>query len=267
MHRSRPHIVLGIALAATAGLSLVSCNTERPGPPADAPKTAPAPVAPPESKRSPAATPPPSPTRRDESGRKNSAVESPVERPPADVAAPAPSTATLEFETDVAGVEVFIDRQSVGVTPVTVRDVKPGPHRLNMSVPGYEPVSEGIEVQPGVGRFVYTFKEVRLNLKADVVHHHRLGQCRGTLVATQHGLRYNTTDKDDAFSAAILDVETLQIDYLQNRLRIGVRGGKRYDFSDPAGNADHLFVFHRDLEKARARLKRGDPPAPAQTTR
>jgi hypothetical protein len=104
--------------------------------------------------------------------------------------------------------------------------------------------------------------EIARALKADVVHKHRFGQCRGTLTATQHGLRYETTDKDDAFSAAILDIETLEIDYLQNRLRIGVRGGKRYDFSDPAGNADHLFVFHRDLEKARARLKKGDPPAP-----
>ena len=157
---------------------------------------------------------------------------------------------------------MFIDRNPVGVAPVTVRDVKPGPHRLNLSAPGYEPVSEGIEVQPGVRRFVYTFKEVRLDLKADVVHKHRFGQCRGTLIATQHGLRYDTTDKDDAFSAAILDIETLEIDYLQNRLRLGVRGGKRYDFSDPAGNADHLFVFHRDLEKARQRLKKGDPPAP-----
>jgi hypothetical protein len=265
MTRSSLAAVLGIVLATIAGLSLPGCTRDSPAPPADAPKAAPPPLpAPVLNDRSPSATPPPSPTRRDENaGRNTSAASaSPVERPPTETTAPAASTATLEFETDVPGVEVFLDRNPVGVAPVTVRDVKPGSHRLNLSAPGYEPVSEGIQVEAGVRRFVYTFKEVRLDLKADVVHKHRFGQCRGTLTATQHGVRYETTDKDDAFSAAILDIETLEIDYLQNRLRIGVRGGKRYDFSDPAANADHLFVFHRDLEKARARLKKGDPPAP-----
>ena len=35
----------------------------------------------------------------------------------------------------------------------------------------------------------------------------------------------------------------------------------RYDFTDPDGNADRLFVFHRDVDKARERLRNGDPPA------
>jgi len=30
---------------------------------------------------------------------------------------------------------------------------------------------------------------------------------------------------------------------------------------NPEGNADHLFVFHRDVDKARDRLKKGDRPA------
>ena len=64
-----------------------------------------------------------------------------------------------------------------------------------------------------------------------------------------------------AFAVPLLEVEALQIDYLANRLRITARG-KRYEFSDPKGNADPLFVFHRDVEAARARLKKGDLPAP-----
>ena len=40
-----------------------------------------------------------------------------------------------------------------------------------------------------------------------------------------------------------------------------LKKGKKYDFTDPDGNADRLFVFHRDVDKARARLKKGDPPA------
>jgi len=42
---------------------------------------------------------------------------------------------------------------------------------------------------------------------------------------------------------------------------VAARNGKRYDFTDPDGNADRLFVFHRDVDKARERLRSGDPPA------
>jgi hypothetical protein len=161
----------------------------------------------------------------------------------------------------VPGAKVFLDRQLVGVMPVTASDVKPGPHRLNISVPGYEPVSENIEVDPGPRDMFFKFREVRLDAKIAVIHKHRLGSCTGMLLATQRGLRYDTTDKDDAFTVALADIETLQVDYLENRLRVAVRG-KQYDFNDPTGNADPLFVFHRDVDQARTRLMNGDPPAP-----
>lgn len=69
------------------------------------------------------------------------------------------------------------------------------------------------------------------------------------------------TNKDDGFSAPLLDLAAFQVDYLEKNLRLTLRGGKRFDFTDPEGNADHLFVFHRDVEKARERLKKGDRPA------
>ena len=33
------------------------------------------------------------------------------------------------------------------------------------------------------------------------------------------------------------------------------------NFTDPEEDADRLFVFHRDVEKARDRLRQGDTPA------
>jgi hypothetical protein len=42
---------------------------------------------------------------------------------------------------------------------------------------------------------------------------------------------------------------------LNKNLRVQVRKGKRYDFTDPQGNADRLFVFHRDVDKVRERLR------------
>ena len=187
----------------------------------------------------------------------------PEPTPAAAPAAPeaAPSGGSLHIDSDVRGAQVFIDREYIGVTPLTAPGVKPGSHRLNVSAPGYEGVAETIEVSPGPRDIVVRLKDVRLDAQIDVVHKHRIGSCKGRLVATAHGLRYETANKDDAFSAALLELGTFQIDYLEKNLRIVAANGKRYDFADPQGNADRLFVFHRDVEKARERLKKGDAPA------
>jgi hypothetical protein len=216
--------------------------------PAATPVPAPRPAAPTEAPRpSPRPRPAPAPTPAAE------AEPAPVEA--------APEDSTLYIESDVPGAQVFIDREFIGATPVTVPNVKPGSHRLNVSAQGYEGIADTIEVEPGKRDILIKFKEVRLNVAMDVVHKHRLGSCRGRLIATPGGLRYETTDKDDVFSAPLLDLETFEIDYLDKNLRIVPRKGKRYDFTDPKGDADRLFVFHRDVEKARDRLKKGDPPA------
>ena len=60
--------------------------------------------------------------------------------------------------------------------------------------------------------------------------------------------------KDDAFSASLNDLEAFQVDYQDKNLRVKLRKGKQFNFTDPDGNADRLFVFHRDVEKARERL-------------
>jgi hypothetical protein len=170
-------------------------------------------------------------------------------------------TATLRIDTDVPGAQVFMDREFLGATPVTARDVKPGTHRLNLSVQGYDGIARDIEVTPGPRDLLVKFKEVSLNARIDVVHKHRMGSCKGQLIATPKGLRYETTDKNDAFTTSLLDLEVFQIDYLEKRLRVKLRKGRQFDFTDPENNADRLFVFHRDVDKAKARLQKGDPPA------
>jgi hypothetical protein len=50
------------------------------------------------------------------------------------------------------------------------------------------------------------------------------------------------------------DLETFTVDYLKKSLRVKRRGGRTWNFEDPNGQADPLFVFHRDVDKARARL-------------
>jgi hypothetical protein len=116
-------------------------------------------------------------------------------------------------------------------------------------------------VAAGPSEIVVKFREVRLNATLAVVHKHRMGSCSGRLIATPQGMRYETADKDDAFTTSLMDLETFEVDYMAKNLRVKPSKGKRYDFTDPEGNADRLFVFHRDVEKAREQLKRGDAPA------
>jgi hypothetical protein len=161
---------------------------------------------------------------------------------------------TLRIEADVPNAQVFLDRQFIGTTPLTAEGVKPGSHQLNVSAEGFEGIVQTIDVEPGPRDVAIRFHEVRLNATLAVVHKHRMGSCTGQLVATPQGLRYDTDDKEDRFSAPLGDLETFTVDYQDKNLRIKVRKGRQYNFTDPDGNADRLFVFQRDVEKVRKRL-------------
>lgn len=252
--------MLGVTAVAGVVVTVSYINrTPEPAAPIEKP-AAPRPTPAVREKPRPTPTPEPTPERRVARARPTPTPEPTPIPTPEPVAAPV-ETATLRIESDVAGAEVFIDRRYLGALPVTVDAVTPGTHRLNISAPGYEGIAETIEVSPGPRDILIKFKEVRLDLRVEVVHKHRVGSCKGRLIATQNGMRYDTTDKNDAFSAGLLDLETFEIDYLDKNLKLKPRKGKNYNFTDPAGNADNLFVFHRDVEKARERLKKGDPPA------
>jgi hypothetical protein len=149
----------------------------------------------------------------------------------------------------------------VGETPVTVPNLEPGSYQINVSAKGYESIARTVEVASAPADVLVKFREVRLAASIEVVHGHRFGSCQGRLVATPQGLRYETTNKNDGFSAALLDLEVFEVNYLDKNLRVQARGGRRFDFTDPEENADRLFVFHRDVEKAREQLRKGDPPA------
>jgi hypothetical protein len=178
--------------------------------------------------------------------------------------AASPDAGVLHIDADVPGAQVFLDRVFLGAAPVDAPNVKPGTHQLNVSATGWEGISDPITVAPGPRDIHVKLKEVRLDAHIDVVHKHRIGSCKGRLVATPQGMRYETVDKGDAFSVALLDLDGFEVDYLQKNLKVQMKKGKKYDFTDPDGNADRLFVFHRDVDKALARLKKGDPPAPSK---
>ncbi len=177
---------------------------------------------------------------------------------PAAPAAPAAATlASLRLESDVPGASVFIDRQFVGNTPLSLDKLEPGSKRIQLTATGYDSVQKTIELSPGANTVSIRVKEVSLNAKVNVVHKHAMGSCDGVLTASLDGLRYESSNKGDAFTLTYAQVEQFAVDYLQKNLRVKQKGGKTWNFTDKNDNADLLFVFHRDVESARKKLADG----------
>jgi hypothetical protein len=162
-------------------------------------------------------------------------------------------TGQLRIVADVPGAAVFFDHNFEGRAPVEIRNVAPGSHRLNVSAEGREMYAETLETGPGPRTVIVRLPPLRLDVAVDVVHRHGLGSCEGRLSATSAGVRYDTTDKDDAFLRPLAELEPLQIDTAKKNLRVRVRKGKTYNFTTKAPNADDLETFRQKVEAARRR--------------
>jgi hypothetical protein len=258
-----PGAVAGLKLAAFVALVFVAAVAAwwwmRPAPPPPQGSATPAPPRP-SAGAPPVAgeTPPPAPAAASDSSRRR---ERPREKaaPPAEPApAPAPAAGpTLVVESDVPGASVFLNRKYLGTTPLRSTEVTPGTGQLNASVEGYDGVVQTVEIaESGATEVTVRFKEVRLDESVAVVHKHGVGSCEGTLKATIDGLRYDTTNRADAFALAFADLEVFEVDYLQKGLKVKKRGGKTWNFTTRAATADPLFVFHRDVDKVRSRIRK-----------
>ena len=211
----------------------------RPGPAAPAPAPpAPAPVT-----STPSAEPVAPPRRM---------AAPPPPAPPVDAS---PTTVTLRVEVDVPGASVLIDRVGVGTAPLTIPNLAPGPHRINVVASGYDSYSEDIDLAPGTRTLTVSFKEIKLDARLAAVHKHGIGSCRGDLVATPTGLRYEAADGKDTMAVALTDLATFEVDYLEKNLRVRTRQGRTFNFTDPDGNADRLYLFHQQVDKVRKRLQ------------
>lgn len=159
---------------------------------------------------------------------------------------------SIVVESDVPGAIVFLDRAFQGNTPVTIPDLTPGEYRLTVSAEGHEVQRRRVEVARAPVAVRVDFDDPTADFAAEVavVHKHRFGSCAGTLVAGPEGFDYRTEHRD-AFRLAFDQVERFEVDYVQNNLRLKVRGGRTYNFESPDEDLEALFVFHREVSAFR----------------
>lgn len=243
-----------VAVAVAMGVVFLVRKSPEPAPPAETRASAP-PPAPVVRKAEPPPTAP--------------VVEPAAPRPaaprkatpaPAPVIEAAPTLATLTLESDVPGASVFIDRQFVGNTPLTLDQLEPGTKRLQVTATGFDSVQKSVDLVAGPNTVTIRIKEVSLNARVPVVHKHGMGSCNGTLSATVDGLKYDTANKGDAFTITYAQAEQFAVDYLKKNLQVKQKGGKTWNFTDKNDNADALFVFHREVAAARKKLAEGYAP-------
>jgi hypothetical protein len=239
-------LLIVVALGATVAWWLRPPAEHRPTPapvpvPKPAVEEAPAPVA-------PAMPPAPLPSKSAPSDEKAAPVS--TSPPVAEAAKP-----TLRVSSDVDGAHVFVDRKYVGNTPLDASEVTPGRHQVSVSAEGYDGVSEGVNVaESGSTDLRVSLKTVRLDVSVPVVHKHALGSCEGTLRADAGGLRYDTENAADAFSVPLSDLEVVSTNYAQKTLKVKKRGGKTWNFTTKAPNADALVSFQQGVDHARQRV-------------
>ena len=240
-----------VAIVVSLGVVFMSTrNNREPEAPATAPATTPAPPVVRKAE-------PPRPAPAAEPATPKAVAPKKAAPAAAPVAEAAPTLATLTLETDVPGASVFIDRQFVGNTPLTLDQLEPGTKRLQLTATGFDSIQKTVDLVAGPNTINIRIKEVSLNAKVPVVHKHGMGSCNGTLSATVDGLRYETDNKGDAFTITYAQAEQFAVDYLKKNLQVKQKGGKTWNFTDKNDNADALFVFHREVEAARKKLAEG----------
>ena len=245
--------MIGAGVAILAGVGVVFMSGKREREPAPVAVTAPAVSSAPAARK---AEPPPTAAAAEPPAPRTGAPRKAAPTP-APVAEAAPTLSSLTLDSDVPGASVFIDRQFVGNTPLTLGQLQPGSRRLQLTATGFDSVQKSVDLAAGPNTVTVRIKEVSLNAKVPVVHKHAMGSCNGTLSATVDGLKYATDNQGDAFTIPYAQAEQFAVDYLQKNLRVKQKGGKTWNFTDKNDNADALFVFHREVEAARKKLADG----------
>lgn len=136
-------------------------------------------------------------------------------------AAQSQSTAALRVKTDIADVEVWLNGESKGRTPLTLRDLTTGKHRITLLKDGYEDHLQEVEVASGKPNSIFVVMKPRnvklpdLPVTFKVAHWHRIfrwhntDSCRGTLTVSADALDYKAENDSDQFHIPIAKINSV----------------------------------------------------------
>jgi hypothetical protein len=123
--------------------------------------------------------------------------------------------AGLRVKTDAADVEVWLDGEPVGRTPLTLRELSTGKHRLTLLKDGYEDYLEDVEVAPGKTNSVFVVMKPRSMKLPDLPAEFRIvnaGLSRkyeGTLTVSAEALDYKSDNGEHQFHVQVADIKSV----------------------------------------------------------
>lgn len=142
------------------------------------------------------------------------------------------ATAVLRVKTDVSDVEVWIDGQSAGRTPLTLRNLVPGRHQIALLKDGFADHVEVLELstfQPTSIFVVMKRLELQMpDLPAEfkAIHQHRTGSCVGVITITKDALDYKAKNDEDNFHIPIATIKSVSRSWgpVAGLFTLGIRG-------------------------------------------
>jgi len=125
------------------------------------------------------------------------------------------STGSIRVKSDATAVQVFLDDKEAGATPVILKDIPAGVHRLMLIKEGYEDHIEQVQVVAQKAASVFavmkrlTAKLPDLPVDFKVMHQHRLGYCVGVITVSSEALDYKSEKADDVFHLPIKELKSV----------------------------------------------------------
>jgi len=125
------------------------------------------------------------------------------------------TTGVLRIKTDTTDVQVSLDGEDVGRTPLTLRNVSGGKHRLALLKDGYEDHFEEVDVSPLQPKSIFVVMKPRnvklpdLPIEFKAIHQHRTGTCVGVLTVSAEALDYKAQNDSDQFHIPIATIKSV----------------------------------------------------------
>lgn len=127
----------------------------------------------------------------------------------------APAESGLRVKTDVSEVVVLLDGKEVGKTPLTLKEVAAGAHRVALTKPGFEDHEEQVMFEAGATAKLFVVMKPlpapppKLPAQFYVIHQHRAGACSGILTVTAEAMDYRSHDGKDVFHIPFVEMKSL----------------------------------------------------------